>query len=327
MKEELLEKFRKITIEEKVILARKKIIKEIYTSQQNFIIESKKFLKNNKLIGMRVHTRFTYFPKHSHDYIDLIYMCRGFTIHIVNKEKIFLYEGEILLLNQNAVQEIFPAGKDDIAINFIIHPEILDDIFSEIGKGNRIYDFLVSSIFREKKISYLHFHTKDIQTIQNIIENIIRTILKNGSESNIINKFYIKILFLTLLENLDLAKSDTCSSEQYETDLLTSALKYIEINYKKGTLQEFAAMKKQTTYFISRLLKKYTNCNFKELIQKKKLERAEYLLTQTEVSIEMILSAIGYHNSSFFYKKFRKRYGMSPKNYRKKQNKEENKHK
>jgi hypothetical protein len=319
MNERLLEIFKKITIEEKIILkGKKKIRKEIYTSQKKFIIESKKFLKNHQLVEMRRHTRFTHFPKHSHNYIEMVYMCKGHTTHIVNREKIFLKEGEILILNQNAIQEIFPAGKEDIAINFIILPEVFDDFFSVIGGENKIHDFLISSLSKEyKDVSYLHFQTHGMIIIQNIIENIILMILEKKFKNNLIIKNYMEILFLTLLGNSEIIKSDESVYEKYEKNLVSSILNYIDTYYKDGTLKELVSIIGQKAYFISRILKKYTNCNFKELIQRKKLERAAYLLLETGLPIEKILSAIGYRNSSFFYRKFKEKYKVSPKNYRK----------
>lgn len=50
---------------------------------------------------------------------------QGETIHVVDGRELKLKEGELLFLNQHAVQEIQPAGQDDIAVNFIILPEFL----------------------------------------------------------------------------------------------------------------------------------------------------------------------------------------------------------
>ena len=245
-------------------------------------------------------------------------MYKGHTTHIINREKIFLKEGEILILNQNAIQEIFPAGKEDIAINFIILPEVFDDFFSVIGGENKIHDFLISSLSKEyKDVSYLHFQTHGMIIIQNIIENIIWMILEKKFKNNLIIKNYMEILFLTLLGNSEIIKSDESVYEKYEKNLVSSILNYIDTYYKDGTLKELVSIIGQKAYFISRILKKYTNCNFKELIQRKKLERAAYLLLETELPIEKILSAIGYRNSSFFYRKFKEKYKVSPKNYRK----------
>ena len=74
---------------------------------------------------MRPHTRFVNFPKHKHNYVEVIYMCQGTTTHILNGSKVILEAGDLLFLNQNAEQEILPAGEQDIAVNFIVLPEFL----------------------------------------------------------------------------------------------------------------------------------------------------------------------------------------------------------
>ena len=54
-----------------------------------------------------------------------------------------LQEGDLLFLNQNAVQEILPAGRDDIAVNFIVLPEFFDTAFFMMGEEeNMLKDFL-----------------------------------------------------------------------------------------------------------------------------------------------------------------------------------------
>ncbi len=67
---------------------------------------------------------------------------------------------------------------------------------------------------------------------------------------------------------------------------------------------------------MSRLLKRYTGHTFKELLQQQKLQQAVYLLSQTTLSADGIIEAVGYNNSSFFYRIFREKYGCSPREYR-----------
>lgn len=99
--------------------------KERYSSGQKFVMDAGKLLERGKLIDIRLHTRFIRFPAHSHNYVEMIYMCQGSTVHTINGDRIELKTGELLILNQNAVQEIEPAGRDDIAVNFLILPEFL----------------------------------------------------------------------------------------------------------------------------------------------------------------------------------------------------------
>lgn len=313
-----MSRLRRITEEERAILAgAQDIRKELYTAQADFIIDSRKLLQKGRLIEIRPHTRFVHFPKHRHNYVEMVYMCSGSTTHIINEaERILLKEGDLLFLNQNATQEILPAGEEDIAVNFIILPEFFDRAFSMIERENILYDFLVSSLSQDSSYSsYLHFQAKDILPVQNLIENMVWTLLQHKNGTNTLNQTTMGLLFMNLSLFADTINKD--NPHQYEQNLVFSVLKYIETHYKNGTLTEIAAELRQPAYCVSRLLKKHTESNFKELLQQRKLQQAAYLLSQTPLSVESVMENIGYDNSSYFYRKFREKYGCSPKNYRK----------
>ena len=144
----LLEQLSRITPEEQEILdGRSSVNKQLYTATEKMVIDSGKLLANGKLIAVRPHTRFIHFPQHSHNYIEMVYMCKGSTTHIINGKEVVLNSGEILLLNQNAVQEILPAMEDDIAVNFIILPQFFDQTLQLMGEQqNLIREFLVDCL-------------------------------------------------------------------------------------------------------------------------------------------------------------------------------------
>ncbi len=317
MRQDLLAQLQKITEEEQAILdGRQDVQKELYTSGRGFVIDSRKLLRKGRLIEIRPHTRFVHFPRHSHNYVEMVYMCSGSTTHIINdRDRITLQEGDLLFLNQNATQEILPAGKNDIAVNFIILPEFFDHAFSMIERENILHDFLISVLSQDSSLSsYLHFQAKDILPVQNLIENMIWTLLHKKAGTNTINQTTMGLLFLNLSMFADTINQD--DPNQYEQNLVFSVLKYIETHYKNGSLTEVAEEMKQPAYFISRLLKKYTDSNFKELLQQRKLQQAAYLLSQTPLTVDAVMENIGYDNSSYFYRKFREKYGCSPRKYR-----------
>ena len=146
------------------------------------------------------------------------------------------------------------------------------------------------------------------------MENIIWTLIHKRSNTNTLNQTTMGLLFMNLSSFVTTLNQN--DPNQYEQNLVFSVLKYIESHYKHGTLEEISIELRQPTYYVSRLLKKHTGLNFKELLQQRKLQQAAYLLTQTPLSAESILSAIGYENSSYFYRRFREKYGCSPKEYR-----------
>ena len=65
------------------------------------------------------------------------------------------------------------------------------------------------------------------------------------------------------------------------------------------------------------MIKKNTGKGFKQLLQEQKLNKAGFLLANTEKSVEEVLMEIGYQNHGFFNKIFKERYGLLPKEYRK----------
>lgn len=319
MRKELLEKLKRITPEEEQYLNGSDTVRaELYTegSSKQFIIDSSKLLDKGRLIEVRPHTRFVHFPKHKHNYVELVYMCSGSTTHILNgKETLVLKEGDLLFLNQNATQEILPASESDIAVNFVILPEFFNVSFSMMREENVLRDFLLSTLSGgDSLLSFLHFSAKDILPVQNLLENMIWTIYEKHPATNTVIQTTMGLLLMNLSAFAENINKDL--PDRYEENMVFTVLKYIETRYKDGTLAEISAEINEPAYFVSRLLKKHLNKNFKELLQERKLQQAVFLLKQSTLTVERIIVSVGYDNSSYFHRKFREKYGMSPKEYR-----------
>ena len=316
MHQELLNELSVITEEEQRLLdGRKEIDQQIYTEKEDMVIDSRKLLQKGKLIQVRAHTRFVRFPKHTHNYIEVIYMCQGTTTHILNGKEVVLEEGDLLFLNQNAVQEILPAGRDDIAVNFIILPEFLDTAFSMLGdEENQLRDFLVGALCgRDGETSWMYFHVADILPIQNLIENMVWTIFYDSSNKRSCTQITMGLLFLQLLNYMD--KMETGGSK-YDSELTAAVLSYINEHYRNGTLSELSEQMGYDVYWLSREIRRRTGHTYKELLQEKRMQQAIYLLTNSKIPVTDIIESVGYDNTSYFYRKFREKYGMSPKEYR-----------
>ena len=206
MNSSLISLLREITAEEQDILSgRSQINTAIYMDGTSSVIDSRRLLEHGKLIQVRTHTRFVHFPKHTHNYVEMIYMCEGQTTHMINGDEVNLKQGELLFLSQNATQEILPAGIGDIAVNFIILPEFFDQALHMIGEEeNLVRDFLVGCLRSEDtKVSFLHFKVTDVLPIQNLIENLIWTIQNNQQNNRSINQVTMGLLFLQLMNHTD----------------------------------------------------------------------------------------------------------------------------
>lgn len=316
MNQEILDRLGVITDEEREIInGRTEIDRNRYTEGRDLVIDSKKMLEHGKMISIRPHTRFVHFPKHKHNYIEVIYMCKGETVHYIDGEKVVLKTGELLFLNQHATQEILPAGEKDIGINFIILPEFFDTAFEMMGEEeNLLRDFLVGCLcFDPRYASYLHFQVADVLPVQNLVENMVWTLLSDQPNKRSINQVTMGLLFLQLMHYTDKISH---TLESFEQKLIFQVLTYINENYKEGELTELSALLNYNIYWLSRAIKRLTGRTYKELLQVKRLNQASVLLLNTRLSVTDISIAVGYDNTSYFHRIFRNYYGMSPKEYR-----------
>ncbi|MCR5557430.1 MAG: AraC family transcriptional regulator [Butyrivibrio sp.] len=323
MNEILLKTLGKITDEERAILDGNEYInRNLYYSSEkksskNDEIDSARVLQDGKLIDMRPHVRFIHFPLHTHNYVEFIYMCQGETVHIIDGQRITLKQGDLLFMNQHARQEILPAGENDIAINFMILPQFFDTAFTMLeNEVNPLKDFLISCLTK-KDIggNFLYFNVSGIPQIQNIMENLIWNMLTESdkNEYRMINQVTMGLLFINLLEHADTLKT---SRHSYEQEIVFRLLQYIDTEYQTATLSSFSKKVKEDEYVLSRMVKKNTGQTFKELLQAKRLSKACDLLKNTDMSIADISVLVGYDNTSFFHRLFRRIYNMSPREYR-----------
>ena len=321
MRDEILKNLKKQTEEEKWIKSGQGINRSIYQTQEEislteqYRINAVRLLEQGKLITIRKHTRYVHFPAHTHNYVEVVYMCSGSTRHIINGTELVLRQGELLFLNQNSVQEIFPAGENDIAVNFIILPEFFDYAFTLLNtEESMLRDFLIDCMTgANERSSYLHFKVADILPVQNLVENLIWTLMNKIPNKRSINQMTMGLLLLQLLDHADsLETGGTDAGDR----LTLEVLKYIDENYKNGELKELAAQLHYDVYWLSREIKQRIGQNYTELVQNKRLAQAGYLLQNTELSVMDVALAVGYENISYFHRIFKKKYGCSPRTFR-----------
>lgn len=316
LKSNLLDELMTLTEEEKEILEFKNnVMKDIYTSQTNFVIESEKFLSKDHMITLRKHTRFIDFPKHKHDYIEINYVYNGSFHQRIGNEEISLGKGEMVFLNQHIEHEIKACSEEDIIINFIIQPRFFEFIFSYLNSENMVSDFLINSLYSStQKGQYLYFQVAHIDNIQDLMKKIIDEMMRPTLLSDSSIKLYMGLFIIELIKNSDkIVKKHTYSMQHY---LIVEVLKYIEENYRNATLYEVSDRLNQTHYSLSKAIKKATSFTFKELLQERRLNKAKEFLENTTLPIAEIVDKVGYENISYFYRIFKKRYHLTPKAYR-----------
>lgn len=303
-----------ITAEEKAILDGKSSIdRDIYMQGQSNTVNAKKLLAAGKLITIRPHTRFIHFPEHTHDYVEVVYMCAGQTTHIVNGKTIILEQGDLLFLSQSVTHEVCKAEEEDVAVNFIVLPDFFATTLIAIGEEETpLRKFLVDCLCGQNTgLGYLHFNVSGIKPIQNLVENLLWILLQDTPNKQKTSQMTMALLFLQLMGYTDMLRSNN-----QENTVVFQVLRYVETNYVQGSFAEIAEKLHYDASWLSREIKRKTGKTYTQLIQEKRLAQAAFLLKNTDRNVSNISVAVGYENVSYFHRIFTESYGKSPRHYR-----------
>ena len=313
MNPKIIERLSAVTAEETEILnGRSHIDRSIYMDGSRDVISGEKLLERGKLIAIRPHTRFIAFPEHTHDYVEMVYMCQGETRHTVNGNAISLRQGELLMLGQNARQSIETAGEKDIAVNFIVRPAFFSGTLPFLGEEETpLRRFVVSCLTGENEAGYLLFHVAEILPVQNLIENLLFTLLEDIPNKRGILQMTMGLLFAQLMNHTEALQFET-----REQNAVISVLRYLEEHYRDGSLTDIARSLHYELPSLSRLIRQKTGRTYTELLQEKRLIQAAWLLRNTDKNVDEIANAVGYENLSYFHRLFSARFGLSPRRYR-----------
>lgn len=313
IREELLASLRAVSPEEQALLdGNENIQRGIYMDAGSDVIDAKKLLDSGRLIAIRPHTRFAHFPEHSHNYVEVVYMCQGSTTQIANGKEITLREGELLFFGQGARQEILPAGQGDIAVNFIILPQFFDKALEMLDQEETPLRTFILDSLKNDNANCLYFQVADVPPIQNLVENLIWNLTQGAAPNRrSICQTTMGLLLMQLLNYTDRLVSETT-----EEAAIVKVLRYIEENYRAGSLTEIAGLLHYDLYWLSREIKRKTGKTYKEILREKRLTQAAYLLKHTSLHVDEVGMAAGYSNLSYFHRIFQEKYGMTPKKYR-----------
>lgn len=307
----IMEKLSVLTEEERTILEGRSVIdRSLYMDGSRDVITGDKLLDRDKLITIRPHTRFIAFPEHTHDYVEMVYMCQGETTHHVNGTEIALHAGELLMLGQNARQSIQAAGVQDIAVNFIVRPEFFGGTLSFLGdEETPLRRFVLDCLCGGG--GYLFFQVADVLPIQNLIENLLYTMISDTPNKRGILQMTMGLLFAQLMNH-----TESLHFDSGDDAVLIGVLRRIEDHYRDASLSQLASELPYELTALSRLIKQKTGKTFTELLQEKRLSQAAWLLRNTNQKVDEIGHSVGYENLSYFHRLFAARFGTTAKKFR-----------
>ena len=311
----LLSALSEITDEEKDILGGKELDKKLYSATEEFIINDARLFFGRGEVGVRTHTRFAPFPTHKHSFIEMMIVLSGGITHRIEGKTLTLGEGDILFLNKHASHSIDRADKTDIGVNVILSDRFVYSLLPELS--GTVFDYLISENFEEDGEGvYLSFATKGERRVENLVENLLFELTNEGEAGLIMSQTLALLLNLLSSSAESLLKVASNRGDKI-TKRKMKIISYVKGNYRQASLPELAKQMFLTPQYLSQFTKKHLGKTFKELVVEERIERAKELLVSTDLAINEIIRSLGYENSSYFHREFKKATALSPLVYRK----------
>lgn len=318
MNTEILSRLSQLTEEEQYILIEKAPDpKEIYSRSGRFIIERRRVSSltvgdSTAPVCLRPHPRFREFPVHSHDYVEIMYVCDGSITHKIGAEEITLSAYELIILGKDTRHSILSAGEGDIGINLIISTELFEGIYESMKKSSRLSCSSIEELLHGDGSPYLVFSAKENLPVRNIFESMIWSVICNGDESGYALRQSVSLLICYLASYFTENREPSNKKDSFKSALLS----YVETSYSTATLSEAAEMLGLSPSYLCRLVTANFGVSFKKLLTSARFDAACDLLSSTDMPIGEIINRVGYENSSYFHKEFKRRFGVTPNNYR-----------
>ena len=179
MREEILNRLRRLSPEEERLLRGEEVRREDYgRTEGDFCVESGQLMPSGDMISLRPHTRFAAFPRPRHIYAEMMDRVAGETRRLINdRAQVPRHAGELLMMTQRATHAIERAEEGDLAVNIMVQPAFFQEMLAAVGEDNPLGRFLVGSLTdRPEALSSLVFHVAQDVPVQCVLESMVATL-------------------------------------------------------------------------------------------------------------------------------------------------------
>lgn len=245
---------------------------------------------------------------HWHNHFEMVFSQKGSCMVYINGSSFLVSENQLIIIPPGSLHSIFPQGSCSycaiVAGESLFEGLVADPHISEV-----LTPFMSIGFYPP-----LHLSEKDrvFKKCFSLVHELQRENdqKRNGYGARI--KSQMIILFSVLQESLP-SEFFKKSKLPDSTRLIKYSLDYLRIHYSERiTVNDMSVYCHLSIQHFSRLFKACTGKTFVEYLTLFRLEKARKILIGTDIPITQIPDLVGFCNSNYFCRLYKKYYGHPP---------------
>lgn len=255
------------------------------------------------------------FPPHKHEFSEVVIVTGGSGLHVTGRVSWQLSAGDVFVIRSGRVHQ-YRDLHDLRLINLLFDHAKLNLQLADLPTVPGYHALFALEPAMQKGEHFrsrLHLSLGELATVQGMVEDLERELA--GRQPGF--GFQSQALFMQIICHLSRAYSQTKGADARALLRCAEAIAHLEAHFDETVdldqLAGLAHMSKRS--FIRSFQAATGNTPIAHLIQLR-LTFAAKLLRQTDKPVTEIAYKIGFNDSNYFARQFRKVFGQSPKAYR-----------
>lgn len=282
-----------------------------------YMKEADLFHDMNGNIVLSKHYRYTPVFSHEHEFFEILCVYDGTAHTTIQGIEHTLHTGDICIIPPHTTHSV-GIFDDSVAFNILVRGSTFQStFFQSLTADSALAQFFAHVLYRKTEGNYLIFHSGNDPQIHDMLENLYIEYLGHAKYSyTFLNSMLI--MFWAMLLRYHENDIESILTKDSTGNSVTEILGYLNRHYQSVSLSEAAEHFGYSSSHFSTLIKESTGRTFLQIIRDIKLNQACRALRETSLSNHAICELVGYESPEHFMRTFKKTYGMTPGEYRKK---------
>jgi len=246
---------------------------------------------------------------HTHDFYEIVLVKKGSGVHITEKGSYPVFHGDIFLIKPGLAHS-YEEIKGLEIVNVIFIPEAINVPLYDLKSIHAYRDFFESDLSSK---CTLNLDAEQLNTANEII-----LAMRNEEQNRQLGyEYFMHLGLMRLIGLICRSYSNSSDSQSKNVTKLIHVFRFIEHRYQeKIQMDELSAIAGMSPSSLLREFCKEVGETPINYLINLRLEKAAKMLRETSESITQISYLVGFHDSNYFSKMFRRKYSCCPRDYK-----------